>query len=302
MSYKPYYPGGWQSGENGDTPISPEALSHMDRGIGRAYTPQNLLDNSNFAFPVNQRGLALYSGATQYTLSRWRVPSKLSVNVEEGYIKLTCTSESARNGITQYIAEDRIPEPGTVVTLACMDRNGLIYCGSGAWPSSGSSRVFGKTTGFAGLLYPDRVGFVVSPGESVDLVWAALYLGEYPTATLPEYQPKAYLTEYLECLRYYWRPSTICGFGYTYSAATAYVSLVCPVEMRTTPTFTAAEDVVVTLRAGGNKYTGQFGVSPHLTDDNQLRLRLDITDLGIAANIPVSVTITGGAFEFSADL
>lgn len=33
MSYEPYYPGGWQSGESGGTPITPEALNHMEKGI-----------------------------------------------------------------------------------------------------------------------------------------------------------------------------------------------------------------------------------------------------------------------------
>lgn len=33
MSYEPYYSGGWQSGETGGTPVTPEALNHMDEGI-----------------------------------------------------------------------------------------------------------------------------------------------------------------------------------------------------------------------------------------------------------------------------
>lgn len=37
MSYSKYYPGGWQSGERGGTPITPEALNHMEKGIEDAY-------------------------------------------------------------------------------------------------------------------------------------------------------------------------------------------------------------------------------------------------------------------------
>ena len=36
-SYDPYYSGGWQSGEEGGTPITPDALNHMDDGIAGAY-------------------------------------------------------------------------------------------------------------------------------------------------------------------------------------------------------------------------------------------------------------------------
>ena len=33
MAYTPYYSGGWQSGEEGGTPITPAALNHIDNGI-----------------------------------------------------------------------------------------------------------------------------------------------------------------------------------------------------------------------------------------------------------------------------
>lgn len=33
MSYEKYYPGGWQSGESGGTPITPEALNHIENGV-----------------------------------------------------------------------------------------------------------------------------------------------------------------------------------------------------------------------------------------------------------------------------
>lgn len=33
MAYTPYYPGGWQSGEEGGTPITPAALNHIENGI-----------------------------------------------------------------------------------------------------------------------------------------------------------------------------------------------------------------------------------------------------------------------------
>lgn len=36
MAYTPYYPGGWQSGESGGTPITPAALNNMEAGIQQA--------------------------------------------------------------------------------------------------------------------------------------------------------------------------------------------------------------------------------------------------------------------------
>lgn len=43
MSYNPYYLGGWQSGEVGGTPITPEALNNMEDGITEA---QETADNA----------------------------------------------------------------------------------------------------------------------------------------------------------------------------------------------------------------------------------------------------------------
>ena len=36
MAYTPYYSGGWQSGEEGNTPITPAALNNMEQGIENA--------------------------------------------------------------------------------------------------------------------------------------------------------------------------------------------------------------------------------------------------------------------------
>lgn len=38
MSYEKFYPGGWQSGESGGTPITPEALNHIENGIEQTYS------------------------------------------------------------------------------------------------------------------------------------------------------------------------------------------------------------------------------------------------------------------------
>lgn len=38
MSYEKYYPSGWQSGETGGTPITPEALNHIETGLEQTYS------------------------------------------------------------------------------------------------------------------------------------------------------------------------------------------------------------------------------------------------------------------------
>jgi len=43
MAYTPYYSGGWQSGEEGGTPITPAALNNIENGIGTLDTTHNVL-------------------------------------------------------------------------------------------------------------------------------------------------------------------------------------------------------------------------------------------------------------------
>lgn len=43
MAYTPYYSGGWQTGEEGGTPITPAALNHMDDGIAGAHLSELVL-------------------------------------------------------------------------------------------------------------------------------------------------------------------------------------------------------------------------------------------------------------------
>ena len=45
MPYTPYYSGGWQSGEQGGTPITPAALNNMEAGIGAALTSEDVVNN-----------------------------------------------------------------------------------------------------------------------------------------------------------------------------------------------------------------------------------------------------------------
>lgn len=58
MSYEKFYPGGWQSGESGGTPITPEALNHIENGIKQTYSDfapagYGLGGNSTYVTDVN---------------------------------------------------------------------------------------------------------------------------------------------------------------------------------------------------------------------------------------------------------
>lgn len=231
MSYKPYYEGGWQSGESGGTPITPEALTHMDDGIAAALMrPCNLLDNSDFRNPVNQRGQTTYESVDDYvmhTIDRWHISSAgASVTVEDGYVSKAATTMS------QKIAGLDMSKTYTAVVCS---KDGTVSALSGTidnWIGGWSDNVFvysgeGDLTIFA---LPAR-----GPSE---VIWAALYEGEYTAETLPEYKPKGYAAELAECQRYY-VPGTGDGTWHVaHVTKSGYLTVVIPTlsEMRVKPT------------------------------------------------------------------
>ena len=183
-----------------------QAQIHAPR-TGYAY---NLLDNSDFRNPVNQRGQTTYTEGG-YTIDRWKMASKdTQLTVNNGYITITNNAESGRVTVENILPENHI---GEVLTVAVCDHDtGNVYCMSGTVPEvdSTESQYFCNVD-FNGntlrLLLRNSgklsVCITVGNGASVHLRWAALYEGAYTADTLPPYQPKGYAAELAECKRYY---------------------------------------------------------------------------------------------------
>ena len=190
------------------TPLNAATFNAMVRSV----TARNLLDNTNFAAPVNQRGGSVYSGAAQYTIDRWKSTAKLDVSVDDGYLTVSCAKDAtARNGLSQYIAPEKTPEPGTAITVAYEDGSGNVYVDSGVIPESGTLSLFGSSgvgVNYYGTEHPARISIMVPPDTTADFLWIALYEGEFNKDTVPEYQPKDYAAELMECMRYYQLRST----------------------------------------------------------------------------------------------
>lgn len=160
----------------------------IDNGVktalqGRA--AHNLLDNSDFRNPVNQRGKTSYS-ASGYTIDRWYLydPNKDGkVTINNGYISLTGGSGAV--SISCRFPKGFLDANKTYTARIC-DNLGNI-----------------NSTGL--YFYDSFTSFEVSAGagETKNIAWAALYEGAYDASTLPAYQPKGYAAELAECQRQY---------------------------------------------------------------------------------------------------
>lgn len=172
--------------------VTADNLNHMENGIIAAQNPRNLLDNSDFRNPVNQRGATSYSGVC-YTIDRWRSwGESMQINVSNGEIIVL------GGALYQYV----LCEPSKTYTAAICLSDGTIICSSGV-PSEngiGDYNTLWVDRSDNNLMF--RIGFDAIEHK---YVWAALYEGTYTTDTLPPYIPKGYAAELAECQRYFER-------------------------------------------------------------------------------------------------
>lgn len=249
---------------------------------------RNLLDNSDFANVINQRGKTSYSGMSQYTIDRWRTWSAdYSVEtVANGWV-------SVNGQMQQYIERC---DGNKVHTLAARDASGIIYTLVGRPADSPSNDKLFMGVGSNGFTH---VGI-----KSGIWHWAALYEGDYGDGNLPEYVPKIRAVDVAECQRYFWRCDNTYfaeGTGYAYDASTFRASIVLPQEMRIAPTMTADNGDSVSygikVCAGSNAPSTPSGVSVQMKHN-----RICLTLSGAYTQGEVGVLRLESALGFSADL
>lgn len=170
---------------------------------------RNLLDNSDFRNPVNQRGETVYTGNT-YTIDRWLIAGNAAEQntfwiSEDGYIGLSGGDTSERVWMVQRVPSN-VMQAGSKATFAVMQNGGaLMILNINSW---GSDSKIDLPHGVSLLYQAGELIIINGTGSPIGIVWAALYEGEYTAKTLPEYQPKGYGAELAECQRYYQIRST----------------------------------------------------------------------------------------------
>lgn len=239
-----------------------EANAYTNASVRKA-TPRNLLDNSDFRNPVNQRGQTSYTlnAWGGYCIDRWRAGEQALTLTINGN---GCT---LRGEIYQTIDPKGNAKNlnGKTVTIAAKV-NGSIGCRIGRIELTGAWDQFADFSipGGRCYIYADsnndlHVGLTVN--DTVTVEWVALYEGEYTAATLPEYQPKGYAVELAECQRYYY---TIKSDGLSYAAyatgtmntaSSAYFPILFPIPMRTIPTFFYSGSFRVYVNGAGRPVT-----------------------------------------------
>ena len=198
------------SGASGDGAENSIIASDSEKLGGKApeyyLQPRNLLDNSNFRNPVNQRGAIILTGVPYtYFIDRWDTGENTAVRLENKLLYV------AGNLYQRIVFTD---VSGKTLTFAVCDADGNSSVCTFSVPVEFEGW---KTLGFAVTDYgylnvfttdvtadPQRVAFSFAANAEKAFKWAALYEGSYTADNLPPYVPKGYAAELAECQRYYY--------------------------------------------------------------------------------------------------
>ena len=214
-------------------------LNHMENGIMAAQNTYNLLDNSNFLNPVNQRGASSVTANWGYIIDRWVTPAASAttpISVSTDGVTLHNASGTSTMSLRQHIAN--VPN-GTYTAAACIND----YVSLRTFTLTNGTITYGTYVNHSGSqIYIDfnssalRFHLQAFAGYNITCKWAALYEGEYTVETLPAYAPKGYSAELVECKRYFQKVTSQGKFFGDTSGYAGYVYVPYEQEMRAIPT------------------------------------------------------------------
>lgn len=260
----------------------------------------NLLDNSDFAHPINQRGETSKQASWVYWIDRWLSDTeKTDAQLTSSGIRLPATAEKNLR-ILQRVPLERIKK-GQSYTIAVYDASGNVFCVSGVFDGeqlTGDASSGGKY--WLSLNKGDNLTYwycILDAYADITVKCMALYEGEYTAETLPPYVPKGYAVELAECLRYYRKikanNETFPGYA-TNGVAYAFIALTQ--TMRIAPTVTGGGKFYYTL--GSAQGTTTETATAHNTNANRVVVKCAVSVTGICTG----VITPQGDIDISADL
>lgn len=162
---------------------------------------RNLLDNSNFANPINQRGKTVYESGFGMAIDRWYLGhsaassgGKASLTIYNGGISIRNTTGEAQSYayIQTRVAKEEVVN-GKAYTFAYKHNGEIVLL------TLSSEHVANDIEQYGFL----PLSIEIKNINEANIEWAALYEGVYTADTLPPYTPKGYAAEMAECKRYY---------------------------------------------------------------------------------------------------
>ena len=259
----------------------------------------NLLDNSDFVHPINQRGETSKQASWVYWIDRWLSDTeKTAAQLTSSGIRLPATAEKNLR-ILQRVPLERIKK-GQSYTIAAYDASGNVFCVSGVFDGeqlTGDASSGGKY--WLSLNKGDNLTYwycILDAYADITVKCTALYEGEYTAETLPPYVPKGYAAELAECLRYYRRITATNETFAGYCANGVSYCMIPLQTMRMKPSLVPSGKFYYTL--GNKQGTTTATATAHSANVNRAIIKCAITETGILTG-----TISPqGDIDISADL
>lgn len=204
-----------------------QAQIHAPR-TGYAY---NLLDNSDFRNPINQRGASTYSGDFTYSIDRWQ----LGNGGAQIYVISDGLKISNATGAGDYIFQrlERLPPGNYTFAAKFRDNTGVaalsnysVDQGVTLAPTSYADSGVLVLTFSNGEDLDSAFAYCrlqnITPGAVCTWEWAALYEGSYTADTLPPWVAPDPVTELIKCKDFFRELSAygIIGVAVVDSAST----------------------------------------------------------------------------------
>ena len=272
--------------------------------------PRNLLDNSDFRNPVNQRGIDYGANRNSgYTIDRWYYEQ--SAGAGNGYF-----------GLTEYYVSLLAPSDGysqmyqNLAKYAKLKGKNVTFA---ARVSHGSTEKIVCVTFTLGsidvglnlfedgnlkLYSVDSMNILIraTGAEEFQFIWSALYEGSYTADTLPPYVPKGYATELAECRRYAKRiGGALAGIAHGYASGKAYATIFTSgPKMRIFP---SVDDYSKIQIINGEYYSDSFtsitGIATIATREDSITFWIESSEISAGKDYYISCE---KAVLFSADL
>lgn len=283
--------------------ILQQAQEQAEEYTNSVISNPNILLNSNFADPVNQKGQTTYT-ENGITIDMWQLSAtNTSLSLQNGYIQIDNMSNNAIANLYQALEVIYAGQTLTISINAKGNFNILALNQNGEF-SRKAINAFEFTTFTNTFTVPAgstslKIYFNVPNNSTANIKWVKLEEGSVATA----YNPYSYSCEFLNCLRYFRRiqsvsnVNTLIAYGKALSTTVLEVLFDMPVEMRILPTVTGYENLFIETGKNASNVT-YWGAS---TDKTKINLRFNFTGL-TTNNIYAVYLEKNQALDFDANI
>lgn len=285
--------------DKGDLPIDYNALANLP-----TISNPNLLINSDFRKPVNQRGKTSYTASSDrlYTIDRWSIGrGTLVINQSSITFNGSSDTETGSRYLSQMWDKNLV---GThTVSFYSPSVVGEVYCIIRNRSDTSKDVTFIVSQGYNKFSFDHPIGnfdtifFRVGQGASIELSWIKLEAGDKMTT----FVPRLYDEELLLCQRYYVRvgneTSSLYLPGFTHGENSFRIAL--PFNLRAIPTINLSNCHIAKAGSGWDALSNSNILNVY--NENQY-INVNIDPTGILDLNSIYYLVVASYMEFDAEI